>query len=43
MNMDQSRADSNLLNALNLVPNPKPSTEVTSDQAPSDVKGEVKG
>lgn len=34
--MDQSGADNNLLNALNLVPNPKPTTEVTSEQTPTE-------
>ena len=38
--MEQGPADNNLLNALNLVPNPKPLTEVTSEPTPSDVNGE---
>ena len=40
--MEQGPADNNLLNALNLVPNQKPLTEVTSpsEPPPSDVNGE---
>lgn len=35
--MEQTPADNDLLNALNLVPHPKPSAEVTSVLTPSDV------
>ena len=38
--MDHSSAENSLLNALNLVPNPKPPTEVTSEPTPSTVGGE---
>lgn len=38
--MEQTPGDNDLLNALNLVPHPKPPAEVTSEPAPSDVNGE---
>lgn len=38
--MEQSSADKDLLHALHLVPNPKPSTEATSEPTPSTVNGE---
>ena len=41
--MDQPPADTNLLNALNLVPNAKPATEVTSEPTPSTENQTVNG
>ena len=41
--MDQSPADNNLLNALNLVPNEKPITEATSEPTPSTENQAVEG